>query len=260
MFDRGFLRRREEFSNRDLHRPETLRTVAKKRRRLARELGAEPRLVDYGGTPNAVDNYIALEALGYKGDLGVAMTTAPGEPEYFREMCRRFDEANRLHVVALEANGQVVAMNVWIRAGAGMFMIKSSYDENFADFSPGLQLMQSSMEHFHEQTDAAWLDSCTYKGNDFLLRMFPDRRTLASHFVVLGDDWRRTLLDRAVVRGFITLRPLHARVYAYLHPHERFSGRPALPPTAPRREAAGISKPLAGTGPRGSSSQRSPDR
>ncbi len=225
-FDRGFVRRRVTFDSRDIHRPETIRTVAKKRRRLTRELGEEPKLVDHGGSSSAVMDYIALEASGYKADLGVAMTTAAGEPNYFREMCERFSAAGRMHIVALEAAGRILAMNVWIRAGAGMFMIKSSFDEKYSDFSPGLQLMQSSVEYFQERTDAAWLDSCTYKGNEFLLRMFPDRRTVASHFVVLANDWRHGFVDRAVVQAFIKLRPVHTRLWARLHPDERFSRRP----------------------------------
>jgi hypothetical protein len=229
-FDRGFMRRRAAFDSRDIHRSETIRTVAKKRRRLAREIGEEPQMVDRGGASSAVMDYIALESSGYKAELGVAMTTAAGEPNYFREMCRSFSNAGRLHVVALEAAGRTLAMNIWIRAGAGMFMIKSSFDEKYSEFSPGLQLMLSSLEYFQEHTDAAFIDSCTYKGNDFLLRMFPDRRTVASHFVVLADNWRHNLVDRAVVRSFLTLRPLHTRLYARLHPEERFSARPGTAP------------------------------
>src|SRR5208282_1528650 len=95
-------------------------------------------VVDRGNDPSAIDDYIKLEASGYKSRTGVAMTTVPGEPEYFTDMCKRFLAAGRLHVLTLEVGGRTVAMEIWVRGGEGLFLIKISYDEEYARFGPGV--------------------------------------------------------------------------------------------------------------------------
>src|SRR5205823_14406944 len=82
-------------------------------------------------------------------DIGVALTTVEGETAFFREMCERFGAAGRLHLVALEGGGQTLAMNVWIRGGAGIFMIKWSFDEKYSQYR--------SEEHTSELQSLAYL-------------------------------------------------------------------------------------------------------
>jgi hypothetical protein len=123
-------------------------------------------------------------------------------------------------------------MNVWIRAGDGVFMIKWSFDEKYAKGSPGLLLHAAARDYFHRGTDARWLDTCTYKGNDVMTSLFPDRRHIASHFFVLTSRPQR-FIDESVMRAFVGLRPLHRRLYERLHPDERFSRRPRNVSTHP---------------------------
>ncbi len=234
-WDRPMLFRRRHCNYDDHHQQRTRRDIAKKSRRLARTIG-DPKLVDHGGDPDALDRYIALEAAGYKAGIGVAMATVPGETEWFREMCGRFAEAGRLHVLALEAGGHTLAMNVWIEAGEGLFMIKTSFDEDYSYYSPGLLLHTASLEYFHNSADERWLDTCTYKGNHVLASVFPDRKQIVSHFVVLSSGWDR-FADEAVLRSWIGLRPLHTRIYERLHPDERFSRRPRNVSTRPSATA-----------------------
>jgi hypothetical protein len=215
-FERGLLRRRDSFPYDDLHSARTLRDMRRKHRRLADAIGGEPTVVDRGGEPDAVDDYIALESSGYKAEIGVALTTVEGETAFFREMCERFAAAGRLNLIALEGGGQTLAMNVWIRGGAGIFMIKWSFDEKYSRFSPGLQLHMDSVEHFHDGTDAQWIDSCTFNGNDVLLRLLPDRRRITSYFIVLEPGWKGWA-DRLAMQSFIALRPWHKRLYERRH-------------------------------------------
>lgn len=172
--------------------------------------------MDRGQDPEAIDDYVALEASGYKADHGVALVTVPGEPEYFRAMCQGFARANRLHLLSLVGGDQTVAMMVWIRGGDDLFMIKWSYDAKFAPYSPGLQLHMEGVRYFRDHTDAALLDSCTSPDNELVLHVYPDRRAIVSSFIFLRRSWR----DRAVMELFLLLRPLHTKVYRRLHPDE----------------------------------------
>jgi hypothetical protein len=226
-FDRGLLRRRPEPGYEQLYNARLRHQLRRCRRRLAEQLGTEPVLVDRTDDPDAVDRYLRLEGSGYKAKIGAAMTTVAGEPEFFADMCRRFAAAGLLQVSALEAGEQTLAMLVSLRGHDGLFMFKIAHNESYARYGPGILLHVASMEHFHTATDANWIDTCAYRDNETLLRLYPDRRRTAWIFVPLS----RNPLDRAAIHSFMALHPLHSWIYNKRHPQPSRS-HPA--PTAER--------------------------
>jgi len=178
------------------HSKKTVATVTRKRRLLARDLGTDVRFHDRSTDPAAVDVVLELEAAGYKANNGVAVLTKNGEPEWFREMCERFRSIGRLHLHTLEVGERVVAAQLFLRAGGGIFLLKLTYDEEMARYSPGIQLHFDTIDHLCRTTDAAWIDSCTYEDNQTLLWLYPDRRTVSATVVATG-----TVADRLVLAG-----------------------------------------------------------
>ena len=212
-FERGFLKRDYPPAYQRAHSTRTLRNIQRKMRNLGKELGETVEVVDRADDPDAIDDYIALEASGYKAESGVAMATVPGESEYFRSMCQGFAAEGRLHLLSLTDSRKTPAMIAWVRAGDTICQFKWSFDERFAKYSPGLLLHTEALRYFHEKTDAEFLDTCTWGENEMINRLYPDRRAIASYFIVLGPN----LLDRVVVKSFVALRPLHRRVHELLH-------------------------------------------
>ena len=212
-FERGFLKRDNPSAYQRAHSTRTLRNIQRKMRNLGKELGETVEVVDRADDPDAIDDYIALEASGYKAETGVAMATVPGESEYFRSMCQGFAAEGRLHLLSLTDSRNTPAMIAWVRGGDTIFQFKWSFDERFAKYSPGLILHTEALRYFHEKTDAEFLDTCTWGENEMINRLYPDRRAIASYFIVLGPN----LLDRVVMKSFVALRPLHRRVHELLH-------------------------------------------
>lgn len=207
-FERGILRRQPDATYERTRRRNLRHDLNRRRRRFAEEFGSELSITDRAGEPNAIDDYITLEAAGYKADSGVAMMSVEGESEYFRAMCQSFAAEGRLMLPTLEGNGRTLAMEVWLRAGEGLFMIKSSFDEGYARFAPGKQLHVMAMTYFHEHTDAAWIDTCTVANNDLLLRLYPDRRRITTLLIPLS----RSPVDAAAVRILTVARPIYRRL------------------------------------------------
>jgi len=176
-------------------------------RRMAETIGGELELVNRADDPAAVEDYIALEAAGYKTDIGVAMTTAAGEPEYFREMCARFAGLGRLHVLQLQAAGRLIAMQISVEAGDGLFLVKVGHDDAFGRFDPGVQLHFRAMEYFHHETAATFVRVCTFGGNPLLLRLYPERRPTSTWIIGLGNR-----MDQAVLRALLGAREVRRRV------------------------------------------------
>jgi len=214
-WERGLLKRRPEPGYERLFDAAFRAELRRRRRRLAEELGTEPVLADRTANPAAVERYLRLEgSQGYKSETGGAMATQAGGPEFFGDMCLRFAADGRLHLLALEAGGQTLAMEVWLRGGDGLFLFKNAYDKRYARYGPGVQLQIAAMEHFHAATDASWIDTCTYPDNETLLRLYPDRRLTAGVFVPLS----RNPLDRMVISSLMAIRPIHKMIYDKRNP------------------------------------------
>ena len=60
-------------------------------------------------------------------------------------------------------------------------MLKIAYDEQFAGFSPGIQLEVDMVGLFHEASDAGFMDSCADPNNAMINRLWVDRRPLVTH-------------------------------------------------------------------------------
>ena len=193
-WERPVVRRRNELTYRSSYGGMSVRKTAKLRRQLGDKLGGEVQVVDRSADASAVDELIAIEAAGYKSTMGIALVSHPGEPEWFREMCAQFRETNRVLLYSLQVGDSVVAMILMLRAGEGLFGLQTVFDEDYAKFSPGLQLWLEVIDYFHNLTDAQWLDSCTFAGNETMLQLLPDRRVVSTVLIAVGGPVDRSLL------------------------------------------------------------------
>jgi CelD/BcsL family acetyltransferase involved in cellulose biosynthesis len=218
-WDRPFLARRAEATYKSLHSKKHLSDWQRRLRSLGKAIGGEPRFVDLDAE-KAASAFIALEASGYKTATGVAMTEHPGEPEWFTEMCTRFASLGRLHTRALLVSDQLIAIEVMVRGGDGLFMLKVSYDETYGGYSPGIQLHIDTLNWFHG-TEADWIDICTFKDNKTLLGQYPDRKRVSTVVLGLGGP-----LDHGTVRALGLDRFLVDKAFKAVHklPLQRAGG------------------------------------
>lgn len=182
-WERGLLRRQRDSSGKYWldgiggHRQRTIRQHAN---RLAAALGTEP-MVRVRTDFAAADAFVRLEASGWKGDgAGMAFDRQPGTRLFFTTVCERYLARGRMWFLSLEGPAGPLAMLCCIRSGEGVFAYRTAYDEEYARFGPGVQVFLAAMEHFDQGTDAAWMDCCSASGNQHLLGLFPDRRTITT--------------------------------------------------------------------------------
>jgi CelD/BcsL family acetyltransferase involved in cellulose biosynthesis len=151
-------------------------------RALQREAGSPVATVDRAGDPAAVEGFLELEASGWKGRSGTALLRRPGHAEFFRDMCARFAVAGRLELRSMEVAGRPVAMTCSLRAGDGLFQLKSAYDEAYAKYSPGVLIQLDAMDRVSsapEGSSPSWIDSCTDPDNPVINRLYAERRELS---------------------------------------------------------------------------------
>jgi CelD/BcsL family acetyltransferase involved in cellulose biosynthesis len=186
---RGFLRRRPEPTYaRERIKGKQLANLARRRRQLGRTLGADVTTVDRAGhdVAGAIEQFLELEARGWKGRTGTALACRPGHDRFFREVARGFADEGRLMFLSLEAGPTVLAQNTALVAGEGLFGFKRAYDEAFARWSPGSLLDLDVIGWFHERPSLAWLDTCSAPEDAASSHLFGDGRAVCTLAIPLS--------------------------------------------------------------------------
>lgn len=89
----------------------------------------------------AFEDFLELEAAGWKGDRGTAMRSLPKVAAFARAAVEGLARDGACRIFTLRAGGASVAILVVFIAGGTATTWKIAYDETFAGFSPGAQIM-----------------------------------------------------------------------------------------------------------------------
>ena len=167
--------------------------LARKRRRLE-ELGELrfTRQTDDAGLDDWVDDFLALEAAGWKGSQGSALGCAPATTAMFRESLAGAARDNRLERLAFHLDGRPIAMLCNFIAPPLSFAFKTTYDESLAKLSPGVLLQVENLALL-ERADIALSDSCAAPGHPMIDHIWLDRREIVKVSIAIGGIVRRTI-------------------------------------------------------------------
>lgn len=143
------------------------------------------------------EEFLALEAAGWKGRAGTALACRPADREFFRAIVADAHAHGRLQTLALRVAGRPVAMKCNFLAGDGGFAFKIAYDEEYAQLSPGFLLEIETIRRLHRRPEIRWMDSCAVPGHPMADRLWTGRRALQTVLVASGG-WAGRLVVPAV--------------------------------------------------------------
>jgi hypothetical protein len=182
------------------------RAIDRTRRALMRDTGAELTLIDRTLDPSVVDDFLRIEVEGWKGrEGGLAFAKDAATTAWFRDWYARWSASGRLTALCLSVGEAPVDIEIFVRAGDGLFSFRGSYDEKYAKYGPGAMTFAACTRYLFENTDAMWMDSATDKDNAFMSEMLPESRVLSTVYVGVGGP-----LDRGVVASLPTLTAMIA--------------------------------------------------
>lgn len=131
------------------------------------------------GETRAVDEFLRLEALGWKGEQGTAMAVDPAHTQFCRDLVGGFAENSRAVFGELKVDGRIVASTLNLLAGDTLFAVKIGWDPEFADCSPGTLSELSLLQHCRELSGIRQIDSCAKPGS-YVGKVWPWRTTLTT--------------------------------------------------------------------------------
>lgn len=158
----------------------------KELRRQERRLGELGELI-YDDAPALepwIDQFLELEARGWKGGSGTALREDPAARELFRAYCRGAHARGQLMLWTLRLGERPIAMKCNLRAGNGAVAFKIAYDEELAKFSPGVLLEIEHVRALHAPGAPAWVDSGAAAEHPMINHLWRDRagiETLVTH-------------------------------------------------------------------------------
>jgi CelD/BcsL family acetyltransferase involved in cellulose biosynthesis len=126
-----------------------LREMRRRQRRLASDVGTVGfEIVDGAGDWESVlAAGTAVEASGWKGTAGSAVTSDPATESFYRSVAQWAAREKLLQIAVLRAGDSVVAFDLALSDGFRTWLLKTGYDDRFAPYSPGTLLRYEVLKH-----------------------------------------------------------------------------------------------------------------
>ena len=158
----------------------------------------------------ALEDFLALEAAGWKGRAGTAASQNESERDFIQRAVAALGRDDKVLIHRLRAAGKVIAATITLKSGDTAWGWKVSYDEAYAEYSPGVLAVAGLSETLLADPAIAQVDSCAAAGDPMASVLWSERLTMAdwlftptagAHFsfrlAARLEAWRRTAIAAA---------------------------------------------------------------
>jgi CelD/BcsL family acetyltransferase involved in cellulose biosynthesis len=160
-----------------------LKELARRRRRLE-EQGEVTFTVEDGGADldRLLDEGFAVEAAGWKGERGTAISSAPETRRFYTDVARWAAARGWLRLVFLRLDGRAIAFELNIEAGRVWYDLKDGHLPEFRRFAPGSLVTHEVLRHVFARDVASY----EFLGEDEAYKL----------------DWTTTVRQRLLFQSF----------------------------------------------------------
>jgi CelD/BcsL family acetyltransferase involved in cellulose biosynthesis len=186
---------------RDALGPKKLKELRRQRHRLA-EHGAIRFDVarTHEDVAAALEIFMRLEASGWKGKRGTALIQDDGDAAFIRRAAPALAETEQCEIVTLHAGITPVAAGIVLRHQDRAFFFKLGIDEQFAKFSPGVQLTLELTRHLCADPAIATADSTASADHPMINPIWRGRFAIGDVLIPLRrNDPAVTLIHAAMI-------------------------------------------------------------
>src|SRR5205085_2844676 len=167
------------------HSPTSIsRGRLKELRRQRRRLGELGRLVRRQVTEGskieaAIEAYLVLEARGWKGRSGGAAQSSAATRAFLKEAVTALTAEGKARIDLLELESNPVAAAITLFSGDRAWFWKTAYDEDYARFSPGVQLALDLTGELGRDAKISLVDSCAVADHPMIDHLWHERLAIA---------------------------------------------------------------------------------
>ncbi len=130
------------------------------------------------------EEFVVIEAAGWKGRGGTALASESAIAEFARAAVSNRADAGAARIHSIRIDDRPIAVLVSLLSGTTAFTWKIAYDETYARFSPGVQLMMEAAKSLLSDPSVARIDSCAAADHPMVDRVWPGRMAIGT--LVIG--------------------------------------------------------------------------
>src|SRR5438128_9242444 len=136
----------------------------------------------------ALDDFLVLEASGWKGRAGTAARSDSEVRKFIEAAVVGLAGEGKARIDRLFVDARAIAAIVALRSGTTVWCWKVAYDESFARFSPGVQILVAVTEGLLEDATISRGDSCATPDHPMIDHVWRERLALADRLVRVGPE------------------------------------------------------------------------
>ncbi|TCR62593.1 acetyltransferase (GNAT) family protein [Bosea sp. BK604] len=171
--------------------------LARLRRRLSERGKLEFRVVrDPDAVAAEVEEFLVLEASGWKAARHSALACDPATARFTRVMTRGLASRGLVAVHSLRLDDRPISSSIVLYSGTGAFTWRTSYDESYRRFSPGILTLEGTTTDLLSDPSVRSTDSCNHLDIGFQAQRWAERHEIVDLVIDLGSKrpWRLALL------------------------------------------------------------------
>jgi CelD/BcsL family acetyltransferase involved in cellulose biosynthesis len=136
-------------------------------------------------TEAALDAFMKLEAAGWKGKRGTALSAQQGLSKFIKEAVRKLAPQGNFQVATLTRGADVIAAGLIVRHGDRAYFFKTAYDEKLSKCSPGVQLTLELTKYFCADETVKSVDSTATADHPMINHIWKGRLALSETLIPL---------------------------------------------------------------------------
>ncbi len=161
------------------------------------------------GDLSAVERFLHLESLGWKGESQSALACRQSETEAMRRVALGFAMRDRIRFAELVLGEEVIASMCLFRSESEYYAFKIGWNPQFERGCPGFLLAAETQEHMSQLPGCESIDSCSNPGS-FLDHVWPGRKEIGTalftttrwgSIAAKGTSWARDVYRQLRGRG-----------------------------------------------------------
>lgn len=139
-----------------------------------------------------IAEFLALERKGWKGENGSALDCDAQTRAFFTDALNSAAANGQLERHDVRLGGEPIAMLVNFLSAPGSFSFKTTFDEAYSRFSPGVLLQHENL-NILRNPDIEWMDSCAAQGHPMIDSLWSGRRYVGRFSIELSGVTRKAL-------------------------------------------------------------------
>lgn len=133
----------------------------------------------------ALEDFLALEASGWKGRAGTAVAKHQDIRRFIRAAVSGLAAESKVSIDRILVDGRAIAASIILRSGSCAWFWKIAYDESFARFSPGVMLTAVVTEQLVDDLTLARADSCATANHPMIDHLWRERLALCDRLIAI---------------------------------------------------------------------------